>query len=227
MSCVTFSSQNHLQMTGRELPVNYSCVGSVFFKWCFPLQSQIRPRGISQSHWFVSCRNGHIDYSVCSHQDYIQEKIWHICNIEVRNRAFGKHTLICPHLPQKLYWEDAERDCPIVKDAINTGRTSDIITSSPSVLFYSVLFCSALLCFVLFCPALLCSALFSSVLLCDEYLICSSTSLAFLLCSCDRSLYHLQLSLIISIHIFSGCPLDSYPFTLATVMCNIRCLPGF
>ena len=48
----------------------------------------------------------------------------------MRNQAFGKHTLICSHLPQKLYWEDAERDCPIVKDAINTGRTSDIITSS-------------------------------------------------------------------------------------------------
>ena len=62
----------------------------------------------------------------------------------MRNQAFGKHTLICSHLPQKLYWEDAERDCPIVKDAINTGRTSDIITSSPSVLFCSVLFCSAL-----------------------------------------------------------------------------------
>ena len=78
-------------------------------------------------------------------------KKWHICNIEVRNQAFGKHTLICSHLPQKLYWEDAERDCPIVKDAINTGRTSDIITSSPSVLFYSVLFCSALLCFIFCC----------------------------------------------------------------------------
>ena len=64
----------------------------------------------------------------------------------MRNQAFGKHTLICSHLPQKLYWEDAERDCPIVKDAINTGRTSDIITSSPSVLFCSVLFCSALFC---------------------------------------------------------------------------------
>ena len=137
----------------------------------------------------------------------------------MRNQAFGKHTLICSHLPQKLYWEDAERDCPIVKDAINTGRTSDIITSSPSALFCSALFLSILLC----------SALFSFVLLCDKYLICSSTSLAFLLCSCDHSLYHLQLSLIISIyiHIFSGCPLDSYPFTLATFMCNIRCLPGF
>ena len=94
-------SQHSNSLTNTELPVNYSCVGSVFSNDVF-LSKAKSDQGASRSHTDLFHAGMDILTSPFMAINIIFKKKRHICNIEVRNQAFGK-TLLYVHSYHRSY----------------------------------------------------------------------------------------------------------------------------